>query len=227
MKNEQDEQSRGLTARVMIRFAEANHEPYLIFSKAKTTLASSGNTENVCAARRLVFWPWFRSAATRHHHHRYHPSPNGSRLLPAFLLCNPLIRRSREKRFAGGRWPCPVAASYVSDGTRPVDTRAIGVVGERRGVGGGQLRVGAIRGLGIEIHTEEGPSHPRTRNNFLCHASIHRQTLIVQSSKVTELISWRWRPPSPHPRQDTDKKPAADHFIPSAEAWSTGGDLAR
>lgn len=83
--------------------------------------------KNVCAGQQLSFWPAVqRRRRRRRQHHQHHqppPFPNVSGLLAAILLLNPLIRSSREKRLAGGRWPCPVAGSYVSAGTRPVDTR--------------------------------------------------------------------------------------------------------
>lgn len=48
---------------------------------------------------------------------------NRSGLFPAILLFNPLIRWSRKKKFSGGHWTCLVTMSYISAGTRPVDTR--------------------------------------------------------------------------------------------------------
>lgn len=142
--------------------------------------------ENVCAAQWLFFSPGGGGE-------RSNPPPplfpNWSGLLPAILLFNPLIRRSREKKFAAGRWPCPVAASYVSKGTRPVDTRGSEAWRRRdQGLGWHDLR---LTNLKSKQNKRRSLPPPQTRSDFLCRASIHPQTLIAQSAKVTELILWR------------------------------------
>lgn len=43
---------------------------------------------------------------------------NGSGRFPAISPLNAVMRRNREKRFSGGRWPCNVTTSHVSAGTK-------------------------------------------------------------------------------------------------------------
>lgn len=169
MKNDifdQDEQSRGLTVQVMKCFAGANHKLHWIFSKAKRMLACRGNPENVCAA-----FFFFGGDAEAPPPPPPPPFPNGSGLLPAILLFNPLIRRSTEKRFAGGRWPCPVAASYVSDGTRPVDTRGISAAEERRGLRPARFEAGGFKSAQKKVPPT--PKHATT--SFVVHLFISKR----------------------------------------------------
>lgn len=99
------------------------------------------------------------------------PFPNGSGLLPAILLFNPLIRRSTEKRFAGGHWPCPVAASYVSDCTRPVDTRGISAAEERRGLRPARFEAGGFKSAQKKVPPT--PKHVTT--SFVVHLFISKR----------------------------------------------------